>query len=156
MAVKKEVQDEKKIEIALEMMKFYQEEFMYRHKHFWDLTVKFFVLFVVVSTLPIISGVLGVEVKDVSTENLIFFPLMGLIIAFLGRYILLKEVKFMGAANKAKYRINEEYLPPKYQYEFFDKENLNSDKKRFSSVFPNVMFIFELLIAGCVVLMMYL
>ena len=62
----------------------------------------------------------------------------------------------MGAANKAKYRINEKYLPPKYQYEFFDKENLNSDKKRFSAVFPNVMFIFELLIAGCVVLMMYL
>ena len=44
MAVKKEVQDEKKMEIALEMMKFYQEEFMYRHKHYWDLIIRFFSL----------------------------------------------------------------------------------------------------------------
>ena len=156
MAVKKEVQDEKKMEIALEMMKFYQEEFMYRHKHYWDLIIKFFSLFVVVSTLPIISGVLGVELNEISRKHLIFFPIIGMLIAILGRHVVLMEVKFMASANKSKYRINQKLLPDKYQYEWFDKENLNSKKKRFSFKLPNIIFVFELLIAGCVVLMIYM
>lgn len=152
----KELKVDKEIDITLEMMKYYQEEFMYRHKHYWDLVVKFFVLFVVVSTLPIISGILGVELKELSQKNLICFPLIGVIIAIFSRYILLGEVKRLAAVNKAKYRINRELLPTEYQYEFFDKKNKNEEKKRFSFQLPNIMFVFELLIAGCVALMIYM
>lgn len=156
MASKKERKNAQDIEIVLEMMKFYQEEFIYRHKHYWDLIIKFFILFVVVTTLPIISGVLGVELKEVSQKHLVFFPIIGILIAILGRHIVLMEVKFMASANKSKYRINQKLLSNEYQYEWFDKENLNSKKKRFSFKLPNIIFVFELLIAGCVVLMIYM
>ena len=156
MADKKDAQKEKKMDVALEMMKFYQEEFMYRHKHYWDLIIKFFSLFVLVTTLPIISGVLGVALKEISQKHLVFFPIIGVLIAALGRHVVMMEVKFMASANKSKYRINQKLIPAEYQYEWFDKTNLNSKKKRFSFQLPNIIFIFELLIAGCVVLMIYM
>lgn len=156
MAAKKEQKHESDHELTLEMIKFYQEEFMYRHKHYWDLIIKFFVLFVVVTTLPIISGVLGVELKEVTQKYLVCFPIIGVMIAVFGRHVIMKEVKFMASANNTKYRIIQKLLPEKYQYEYFDKKNLNSKKKKFSFQLPNLMLIFEFLIAGCVILMIYI
>lgn len=102
----------------IEMMKFFQQEFMFRHNHYWNILIKFFLMTVVVTVLPITSDIFGVSLKTAPTDSryLLFFPALGLIIAILSLVLLLAEAKRMTAVNRAKYRINGENMDKKYQY----------------------------------------
>ena len=144
-----------KFDRSLEMMKYYQDEFMYRHKLFWDLLIKFFVLFIVVSTLPIMSGVLGAKLSEIPQRYLIIFPIVGILISLFSRYILLEESRRLTSVNDTKKSINQKCFIPKYQYIECAKKGNKTTNKKLSSRLPNIMFFLELVIAGCVILIIY-
>lgn len=45
----------------VQMLKYFQDEFLYRHKHFWNILVKSFLLTVTVTIIPIIKEIFGIE-----------------------------------------------------------------------------------------------
>lgn len=142
----------------LEMMKFFQEEFMFRHKHYWDILIKFFMLTVIISILPIASQVFGIELNTIPQRYLLCFPALGLIVSVLSLIVLLSEAKKMSSANSAKYYINKHCMDPKYHYKFYNDEigTGSSNKKRWLSfLMPWFVFCLELLIISgiCIVIL---
>ena len=109
-------------EYDLEMLKYFQSEFEYRHKHFWEILIKFFILSIGVTILPIASGVFGFDLNEIPRRLLICLPILGIAISFLSNFVLWDEMKKIVAVNKAKYRINSQLLDPKYHYEFYNKD----------------------------------
>lgn len=45
----------------VQMLKYFQDEFLYRNKHFWNILVKSFLLTVTVTIIPIIKEIFGIE-----------------------------------------------------------------------------------------------
>ena len=104
----------------IQMLQYFQDEFMYRHKHFWQLLTKLFILTIVVTIAPITTQVAGVIFNDSIKSFSLCFPVLGLILASLGFHILQSEAKRMHAVNDAKKRINKK-IGKRYRYETFDK-----------------------------------
>lgn len=133
----------------LEMMRYFQDEFMFRHKHYWDILVKFFTLTVIISILPIASQVFGIALNTIPHRYLLCFPALGLIVSVTSLIILLSEAKKMSSANDAKYNINKHCMDPKYHYKFYDNVigTEKSNKKRWLSfLMPWLVFFLEILI----------
>ena len=105
----------------LQMMNYYQQEYLYRHKHFWDLIVKLFILDVTVSLLPICKNIFGIEAKDISSPSLIIFSVLGTIIAIASFCILYNEARRMTSVKNAAQRI-QSYLGEKNKYPFYNSK----------------------------------
>ena len=105
----------------LAMLNYFQEEFMFRQKHYWDILIKLFALSIIVTILPITSEVFGISLISIHQRFLLIFPAIGLIISLCSLFLLLGEAKRIRAVNDAKYRINRQYMDEKYQYMFFNK-----------------------------------
>ncbi len=145
----KNINYNKDISNTIEMLNYYQNEFMYRHTHYWHITIKLFLLTIVVSLLPLSTTILGIELKDISNKNILLcFPILGFIISLLSFLIIREESKRMNAVNKAKYRINRT-LPSKYQYEFYENKQ---SKKWMARIVSQSCFIAEILIIACITL----
>ena len=86
-----EKKEQSTFEKDLAMLKFFQEEFLYRHKHYWDVLMKTFLVAVVVTVLPIVSEVLGVKLDDLPRQYLFFFPALGAAISLLSYDLLRRE-----------------------------------------------------------------
>lgn len=99
----------------LEMLKFFQEEFIYRHKRYWDLLMKSFLLTIVVTVIPIFSSIFDIQMKELPLIDLLFFPLLGIFIAFLSYRLLDAETNRMNAVNQKKYEVNLR-MNQEYQY----------------------------------------
>ena len=134
----------KKFEKDLLMLQYFQEEFQYRHKHFWNILILLFVLCVVIIILPIAPEVMGIKIQELSNIQKLLFPVLGMVVAGLSFVILKDEAKKIGAVNEAKYRINskmaEEYRYVNYVGDMADK------KKKLSLSLPVYVLIAELLL----------
>lgn len=128
----------------LEMMRYFQDEFMFRHKHYWNILIKFFSLTVIISILPIASQVFGIELNAIPHRYLLCFPSLGLLVSVISLIILLSEAKKMSSANDAKYCINKHCMDPKYHYKFYDEVigTKNSNKKKMAILFNALVCIF--------------
>ena len=146
----------------LKMLNFFQNEFYYRHKHYWSLVIKSFTFVLFVTTLPITTGVLGISVAKMPKWILYCFPVLGMIISSLSAYILCGEARRMSTVSKAKYRINRDLMDQKYQYEFFDPTaRKSSNQKKYSKwlVYKMVyiiLFIEILIASGIWILITYM
>lgn len=133
-----------KFEEDIKMLTYFHDEFMYRHKHYWDTLIKLFLLTVVISILPITTQIFGIELSHLPRLILFCFPALGLIVSVFSLVILHQEAKRMSAVNTAKYRINKQ-MDPLYHYDYFDKD----EKKKstpLSLQMPVVVFLFEFII----------
>lgn len=103
----------------IEMLKYFQDEFKYRHTHFWNILIKFFMLSVTIAVLPMTSSIFGIELNDMARKMTFVFPFVAVGIAFLGRYILNGEAKRLYTVQEAKYRVSRG-LEEQYQYYFWN------------------------------------
>ncbi len=142
----------------LEMMDYFQNEFMFRQKHFWDILIKLFTLTVVITILPIASEVLGTELNAIPAKCMFLFPALGFIISFLNLFLLKQEAEKIAAVNEAKYRINRECMDSKYHYVYFKnwEADAQSKAKWLSHQLPWLVFFLEVLIALGVCIIIFL
>lgn len=116
----------------IEMLNYFQNEFMYRHTHYWNILIKFFLLTIIITILPVTSEVLGVVLDNIPQKSLLIFPALGLIVAIFSSFILLDEAKKLQAVNEAKYRINRQNMAKKYHYAHYNDKvgkNITSREK---------------------------
>ena len=131
----------------IQMLNYFQNEFLYRHTHYWSIAIKLFITTVVITILPLTTSVLGVEFNNITDKKLLLcFPALGLITALISFLILRNEAQRINAVNRAKYRINKKCLPSKYQYIYYEKKD---PKKWQTFVISNCILIAELLIIAC-------
>ena len=134
----------------LEMLKYFQEEFMFRHNHFWNILIKFFLLTIIFSVLPVTGEFLGVSVDAIPNKYLICFPMLAGIVAIFSLVILLDEAKKMRAVNEAKYRINKKNMDSIYQYVHYGSNAAGTKTNRGLAIkLPWVAFILEIAIIVC-------
>lgn len=115
------------IQQDFEALKYFQDEFQYRHKHFWNVLIKLFVLDVVILLFPFSTEIFGISLVPIKPEYIVCFPIFGALVAILTYLVLNDEAKKISAVNEVKYRINRE-LPEKYRYKNYvgnmaDKRN---------------------------------
>lgn len=113
---------------TMELMKYYQDEFKMRQKHFWDLLIKLFTLDTVVSLMPFVKAIAGIQLADSLSHALYIFPIVGILIAAFSGLLLNAEARRLSAVNQAKYRQNEE-LPERCRYRVFKELEKNGVKK---------------------------
>ena len=77
-----------KFEQDLKMLEYFQSEFEYRHQHYWRILERFFILFMVVATLPILKGLLGIEILGEFNRHVVVFQIAALAIAVIGAAII--------------------------------------------------------------------
>lgn len=113
----------------VQMLKYFQDEFLYRHKHFWNILVKSFLLTATITIIPIIKELSGIEFdNEVIAKYYIVFPLLGLALAIGSFLLLLDESRKLSAVNNVKYQINQR-MDEKYRYIFYN----NASKKAVQS-----------------------
>ena len=61
---------------TFQMLNYYQEEFLYRHKHFWNVLTKSVILISTITTIPITSEFLGIVVNDMVKDYMFVFPIL--------------------------------------------------------------------------------
>ena len=143
--------DNTKIETILSVMQYYQEEFLYRHQHYWNVLVKLFIFDVIIVVLPITTEAMGFALSDDSKKVAIIFPFVGIAIAFLTKIILEDEAKKISAVNKAKYEINAT-LPELYRYRNYVSDK-NDKKVQLAHHLVKIVFWVEFIIAILVLVM---
>lgn len=78
-------------QFQIELLKYYQDEWKFRHTHFWNLVVKFFVINIIVCYAPYVSEYLNVRypggILDLCCIG------CGALLAFISCYILFEEAK---------------------------------------------------------------
>lgn len=139
------------IQQDFEALKYFQDEFQYRHKHFWNVMIKLFVLDVVILLLPFSTEIFGISLAPIKPEYIVCFPIFGALVAILTYVILNDEAKKISAVNKAKYRISRE-LPEKYHYENYVG---NMDDKRKQLAFSLTKYILMVELIMVVVVAVY-
>ena len=150
--------EDSKFEHDFQMLQYFQEEFVYRHKHFWSLAIKCFLLTVIITIVPIVSEISGIVFAELIDRFLIVFPAIGFILACGSHYLLLDEAKKMSNVNKAKYRINK-LMDERYHYNFYHhlQNNEFHDKKgkikpSLANIIAAMLLLIELLIILFVVI----
>lgn len=145
--------NQERFDQTMELMKYYQDEFKMRQKHFWELLIKLFTLDTIVALLPFAKAIAGIELTDSLNHALFIFPIVGILIAFFSLALLRAEAKRITYVNRAKYRQNEK-LPEDCQYKIFEDLEKNGVKKlsgskirNLSKPIPWIVFVFELAIS---------
>ena len=144
-----------------QMLNYFQSEFLYRHKHFWSVLIKSFILVLSTTIIPIVSEVFGIVFNNIIQRFLFIFPIIGILLAIGSFLILLDEGKKINAVNTAKYRINQT-MDEKYQYYFYTKFNngnfrdikTNKRKKGLTVIIPIFLLILELIIAVVIIMIL--
>ncbi len=101
-------------ENTLRMLDYYQNEWLYRHKHFWNLLIKLFVFNLFIAVLPFISNVYEIEFENLEILKFIF-PIAAFVITGASTYALFIEADRMSLVGAKKYEINR-YMDKLYQY----------------------------------------
>ena len=116
----------------LKMLQYFQNEFEYRHKHYWHILERFFLVFIVIVTLPILKGVFGIEFTGEKVGNVLYlFPLIAIFVAIIQFLVLIDEAKKLNAVNRAKYRLNKKHMDERYRYWFYsDEEKAQKEEKK--------------------------
>ena len=144
----------------LEMLKYFQDEFSLRHKHFWDIAIKIFTLVVIICLLPFVSEVSGIKLIDTAKLYSLCFPVIAFLVACVGQLILSDESRRLRAVNTAKYRLNRQYMIERYHYDYYndnvgqkrtnkavDPQIIEQQEKRWlSTTLPVKIFVVELFI----------
>jgi heme/copper-type cytochrome/quinol oxidase subunit 4 len=143
--------DINEIQQDFEVLKYFQDEFQYRHKHFWNVMIKLFVLDVVILLLPFSTEIFGISLAPIKPEYIVCFPVFGALIAILTFIILNDEAKKISAVNKAKYRIARG-LPEKYHYENYAG---NMDDKRKQLAFSLTKFVLAVELIMVIIVLAY-
>lgn len=132
-------------DMDIAMLNYFQNEWIYRHTHFWKIAIKLFLFNSIVTILPYVSTAFGVAIH-VDNFNPYLFPILGFIITFVTFYILNDESKKLTAVGQTKYRINGA-MEEKYRYlNYTDKSETaplyNPASKNNKKVFRNKKLIF--------------
>jgi hypothetical protein len=117
-----------KFEQDLKMLEYFQSEFEYRHQHYWRILERFFILFIVVATLPILKGLLGIEILGEFNRHVVVFQIAALAIAVIQLTVLLDEGKKIRAVNKTKYELNKRMTYPRYRYYLYSEQMRQENK----------------------------
>lgn len=64
-------------ENTLKMLDYFQNEWLYRHKHFWDISIKLFLFNLVFTMLPFISEAFGITFR-LNQFPMLTFPIFGI------------------------------------------------------------------------------
>lgn len=123
----------------IKMLEYFQDEFKYRHRLFWSLLVKLFLLDITVIMLPFASKIFGISLKEIVTPYILIFPIFGIIVALFTNILLSSEAIRLKAVNNVKYQINSS-MPSKYQY------NLDDDKNNISGCAIKAVFASEIVL----------
>ena len=106
----------------IEMLKYFQEEFIYRHKHYWNIVFKVFTLVVVTCLIPFASEIAGVKLIETARLYSLCFPVIAFVTAILGKFILDDEATKMSAVNRAKYTLNKQNMIDRYHYYYYNPD----------------------------------
>ncbi len=68
---------EKDFDRDYQMLNYFQDEFLYRHKHFWNIGMKSFLL----TIIPIANEIFGLTFDDMISSFLLVFPAIGMALA---------------------------------------------------------------------------
>jgi hypothetical protein len=123
------VENRDKFEQDLKMLEYFQSEFEYRHQHYWRILERFFILFIVVATLPILKGLLGIEILGEFNRHVVVFQIAALAIAVIQLIVLLDEGKKISAVNKTKYELNKRMEYPRYRYYLYSEQEKKKKTK---------------------------
>lgn len=139
--------------VCIQMLSYFQEEWRYRHQHFWKLLLLFFSFNLVITLLPFISGAFGVSWNFRSIPS-VLFPVVGMGISALSYWILREEGRKLQAVAAAKYRINRS-MKVLYQYEPYVPGKTDTMPKHLVFQLPLFMLGFqtvvELLSLACMI-----
>ncbi|MCH5142438.1 MAG: hypothetical protein J1G07_01820 [Clostridiales bacterium] len=116
------------------MLLYFQDEYKYRHKHFWDTLKMFFTLNITISLLPFISGFFNYEI-DIAKFPIYIFPIIGICTAIVSSIFLKLEMEVFNSVARKKFRINE--LFPKEEYKY---EKLKTKKISIKIILTNLIF----------------
>ena len=114
----------------LKMLQYFQSEFEYRHQHYWHILERFFIVFIVVSTLPILKGLLGIEINGDYAHHAFVFEIAAFAIALIQLLVLLDEGKKIKAINSSKYGLSKSMRRKEYRYSMYDNKNKDGDKQK--------------------------
>ena len=131
-------------ETDYKMLLYFQDEYKYRHKHFWSTIKMFFILNIAISLLPFISGIINLEINFVKFPIYIF-PIVGVCIAIVSFVFLMSEVKTFNLVAQKKYKINE-LLSEKYHYKR-PTDNSKNTKRGMSFKIILTNLIFQIIVA---------
>lgn len=125
------------------MLDYFQQEWLYRHQHFWNVSIKLFLFNIVLTMLPFISGAFGITF-DLKQIPVLIFPIIGFLLAIVCYFITKGEAKRLDEVGGVKYKINRQ-MNILYQYNKYHKTN--SSKKKLAYLMPMIILVFELLTA---------
>ena len=133
-----EQEQDENFENNYKMLLYFQDEYKYRHKHFWSTLKMFFILNIVISLLPFISSILDFKI-NIPKFTFCIFPIVGIFMAIVSFIFLKSEAEKFSLIKQKKYCINK-LLDDKYHY-------INQPKKQMSFRLNLVNMIFQILVA---------
>lgn len=114
----------------LEVLKYFQDEFKFRCTHFWNISIKMFLLIVAVSVLPLFNSFWGMVLGDLPNPKwTLIFPILAILITILSIVILWQEEKRLQYTKDMKYDIKNKYIKS-YSYD----EYINAKKTKDDNV----------------------
>lgn len=106
---------------SLEIVKIYFDEWKYRHENFWKRLTQFAIITFFTSSMPITYRVFGrLELPSIS---MLFFPICGIILAFVSCVFCLSEYKRLDAVGNTIKRIIDAHWGKS-----LDREELTQNK----------------------------
>ena len=140
----------------LKMLQYFQAEFEYRHQHYWHILERFFIVFIIVATLPILKGLLGIEINGNYANHTLVFEMAALAIAVIQLLVLTDEGKKIKAINSSKYALSHSMKRKEYRYVMYDNKNKDGDKQKpvskkrkkvgLAQRLPWLIFLFQIII----------
>lgn len=79
------------INLELEMLRFYQEEWLFRVAHFWRLVVRFTTINLIITFAPLLTGPFKGEIFGGRWAYM--FPILGMFFALISRWIIAQEAR---------------------------------------------------------------
>ena len=83
----KDIKNEE-FEQDLQMLQYFQDEFQYRHKHFWYILILLFVLCVVIIILPIAPEVMGIKIQKLALSLPLYVLIAELLLCLLVLFVI--------------------------------------------------------------------
>lgn len=131
-----------KFQRDFEMLKFFHDEYIYHHKHFWQVLFKLSTLSIVVTILPLTSEIFGVKLDEISQGAKFFFPSLGLLTSIFSLIIMLQEANRLRWIGNSKAVVNND-MPKHYRY---TQNETRKIKVSLAVLIPWLTFGFELIV----------
>ena len=61
----------------LKMLQYLQNEFLYRHAHYWNFLIKSFLLTITITVFPLMSTIFGISLNTLWKYQYLIFPAVG-------------------------------------------------------------------------------